>query len=212
MTEMRMLVCDGPMLLAWVGGYKEAFGAEDAWMVRRFGLLTRRTLRLARMLPAGAPWQGIEAALDALETDAFIVRADGCIELVNRVGARRLSTNGQAVGREISASLAPTSDERPFDSHPFGPARSGSRRLFLLTRSSSPAAVLDARVANARERWRLTPRQTMVVRLLAVGDGNKDIATKLRLSVGSVERHVTEILRKARVESRLELVARLWMG
>ncbi len=211
MSEMRMLVCDGPMLLAWVGGYKESFDAQDAWMIRRFGLLTRRTLRLARMLPSGIPWQGIEAVLDALETDAFIVRADGCIELANRVGARRLAADGRAVGRDITASLARSSDERPFDIHPFGPARSDSRRLFLLTRSSSPAAVLDARVASARERWKLTPRQTMVVRLLAVGDGNKDIATKLCLALGSVERHVTQILRKARVESRLELVSRLWM-
>ncbi len=211
LSELRMLVCDGPMLLAWIGGYRRRFDARDARLLLAFGRLTRRTLRLARALPAGVPWRGVEAVLDALETDAFLVRADGRIEVANRLGARRLASDRRTVAAEIAASFVQGSAAgRPFDRHPFGRAARRSDQLFLLTRSASQASMLEQRVASARERWRLTPRQTMVVRLLATGDANKDVATKLRLSIGSVERHVTSILRKARAESRLALVARLW--
>ncbi len=48
--------------------------------------------------------------------------------------------------------------------------------------------------------------------LVAQGDANKEIATKLGASLRTIEVHVGSILRKARVESRARLIARFWVG
>jgi DNA-binding NarL/FixJ family response regulator len=77
-------------------------------------------------------------------------------------------------------------------------------------RSPTPGCALEARLEEARRRWGLTPRHVSIVRLLARGDPNKEVATKLGLSVGTVEMNITEILRRGKVESRLQLVAKLW--
>ena len=75
---------------------------------------------------------------------------------------------------------------------------------------SAAGRAFEARLADAGTRWALTPRHTSIVTLLARGDSNKDIAGKLGLSSGTIEVYITEIFRRARVESRLQLVAKLW--
>jgi DNA-binding CsgD family transcriptional regulator len=209
LLEMRMLVCEGPMLLSWIGGWREhPFDARDVWILRRVGRAARRPLRMSRALPAGVAWNGFEVALDALEVEAFVVGAKGHVEFANRLGALRLSSDRATVERELASSLAPRSEERPFDLHPLG--LGGAPPLFLAMRSATPTRALEARLAEARTRWGLTPRHVSLVRLLARGDPNKDVATKLGLSVGTVEVYISEILRRAKVESRLQLVAKLW--
>jgi len=49
---------------------------------------------------------------------------------------------------------------------------------------------VETRVATLRSRWSLTERQTQVLSLLATGDQNKDIATKLNCAPRTVEVHV----------------------
>ena len=71
-------------------------------------------------------------------------------------------------------------------------------------------AVLHARLVEAVRRWRVTPREREVLRFVVGGDANKEIATKLGCHEGTVERHVTSLLRKARCDSRSRLVARFW--
>jgi DNA-binding CsgD family transcriptional regulator len=71
---------------------------------------------------------------------------------------------------------------------------------------------LEARVQAATKRWKLSPRQTEVLRLLANGDANRAIAEKLGISAGTTELHVTAVLKKARVDSRTRLSLRLWSG
>jgi DNA-binding NarL/FixJ family response regulator len=119
-----------------------------------------------------------------------------------------LLSDATTVERELAASLTPRSSERPFDLHPL--RLSGTRPLFLAMRSVTAGRALEARVDEARVRWALTPRHASIVKLLARGDANKDIATKLELSIRTVEVHVAEIFRRAKVESRLQLVAKLW--
>lgn len=68
----------------------------------------------------------------------------------------------------------------------------------------------DGRTARAAERWRLSRRQSEALTLLASGCSNKEIARALGTSLKTVEAHVTEILRKAQVDSRAALVARVW--
>ncbi len=76
----------------------------------------------------------------------------------------------------------------------------------------APTPDFDGRLALAKQEWRLTERQTAVLRRLALGDANKEIAGQLRITVRTVELHVGDLMRRANVESRLRLVAKLWMG
>jgi pimeloyl-ACP methyl ester carboxylesterase/DNA-binding CsgD family transcriptional regulator len=53
----------------------------------------------------------------------------------------------------------------------------------------------------------LSPRETEVLRLLATGDTNGEIAAQLGLSVNTVERHVGNVYRKLDVRGRAEATA-----
>ena len=54
----------------------------------------------------------------------------------------------------------------------------------------------------------LTAREVEVLHLLAVGRSNQAIAQELVVEVGTVKRHVSNIMDKLQVASRLEAVAR----
>ena len=54
----------------------------------------------------------------------------------------------------------------------------------------------------------LTERELAVLRLLIDGRSNREIAQELVVASGTVKRHVSNILRKLRVASRLAAVAR----
>jgi two-component system, NarL family, response regulator NreC len=53
---------------------------------------------------------------------------------------------------------------------------------------------------------RLTPREREVLRLLALGYTNREVADELLISVRTVETHRASILAKLRVRTRAELV------
>ena len=54
----------------------------------------------------------------------------------------------------------------------------------------------------------LTERELEVLRLLAAGRSNRAMAAELVVAVGTVKRHVSNIMDKLHVQSRLEAVAR----
>jgi len=68
----------------------------------------------------------------------------------------------------------------------------------------------ELRLASATLAWKLTRRQTEVLRLIARGDANKEIAASLGCAEGTIELHVTTLLRRVGVSSRTQLVARFW--
>lgn len=70
--------------------------------------------------------------------------------------------------------------------------------------------VFGAKLSEAQARWGLTERQAQVVSGLARGLSNKELGKELGCSVKTVETHVTEVLRRASVASRLTLVATFW--
>ena len=53
----------------------------------------------------------------------------------------------------------------------------------------------------------LTPREVQVLRLVAAGKSNKELADALSLSVKTIERHVGNILMKLDVTSRVAATA-----
>lgn len=63
---------------------------------------------------------------------------------------------------------------------------------------------------SASGTWpRLTQREADVLGLLMGGASNKDIAAKLGCSAKTVEFHMSNLLRKHHVASRLELVVKV---
>jgi DNA-binding NarL/FixJ family response regulator len=65
-------------------------------------------------------------------------------------------------------------------------------------------------VALAAARWSLTARQAQVLTLLAEGLMTRHIAAELGISERTVGAHLGVMFEKAQVESRAELVARVW--
>lgn len=51
---------------------------------------------------------------------------------------------------------------------------------------------------------RLTPRELQVLKLLAVGKTNKEIAWILQITVHTAKKHVSQVLAKLNVSSRME--------
>jgi DNA-binding CsgD family transcriptional regulator len=76
---------------------------------------------------------------------------------------------------------------------------------------SAPGAEQKARrVAAAAERWALTPREREVLPLVMLGQTNKEIAGALDCQEGTIEVHVSRLLRKSGAGNRAALVARGW--
>jgi DNA-binding CsgD family transcriptional regulator len=69
-------------------------------------------------------------------------------------------------------------------------------------RSSAPgySNVVDSKRTN------LTPREIEVLKLVASGRADKEIATALQISVRTVRYHISNIFRKADVSTRAQLI------
>jgi DNA-binding CsgD family transcriptional regulator len=74
----------------------------------------------------------------------------------------------------------------------------------------APTDEVGCRVSAAQQRWNLTARQAEVLAALVEGDSNKEIAQRLGCAENTVELHVTGLLRRAGVDSRLRLVSHYW--
>jgi DNA-binding NarL/FixJ family response regulator len=69
--------------------------------------------------------------------------------------------------------------------------------------------VLDPRITSRvlARRQRLTPREREVLRLVAAGKSNKEIAAALRITERTAKFHVTAIFNKLGVQNRAQAVA-----
>jgi DNA-binding NarL/FixJ family response regulator len=64
--------------------------------------------------------------------------------------------------------------------------------------NSQPVLAVPANLAE------LTPREKEVLRLIAIGDNNREIAKKLYISEGTVKNHVTNILNRLSLRDRTQ--------
>lgn len=200
-------MCDGPVILGCVGGMREApFTRRETDVFAALAHPLQRNLQLRRrLLDAGLTRAGFDAALGWLDAPAFIVAANGEVAHANAVGVARLDRDRQAVEARLREAIA--GQDAASDVARISSPGLGSVHLVVLREAE---ATFDQRVVLAFDRWRLTAREVEVLRMIAVGDSNKEIARRLECHEGTVERHVTSILRKSRCESRSRLVARFW--
>lgn len=66
--------------------------------------------------------------------------------------------------------------------------------------------VIPMRAGNRGNRARLSPRELQVLRLLVAGRANKQIASQLNISEGTVKIHVNHVMRKLQVKGRAEAI------
>ena len=83
-----------------------------------------------------------------------------------------------------------------------------ARLLSAFDRSSAPEAVLTPEKAAASMIEPLTARELEVLRLIAEGHSNGEIARKLVITVSAVKKHTSNIFGKLNVNSRTQAVAR----
>ncbi|HTQ06283.1 MAG TPA: LuxR C-terminal-related transcriptional regulator [Polyangiaceae bacterium] len=145
----------------------------------------------------------LRAALDALSATAFVVGADAKVSALDVAGEAALANDDGSLERRLVE--APT--ERAQDGLRVLPLRDERGHVVLLHDGAQAFAGRLERVAAA---WCLTPRQVEVVALVARGYANKEIAASLGCALHTIELHVTEILRRARLSSRAALVAEIW--
>jgi DNA-binding CsgD family transcriptional regulator len=88
---------------------------------------------------------------------------------------------------------------------PQEPAEHGSAPIVLHKRSTAPFARPASETAPVTEL--LSGRELEVLRAMASGQSNKDIAKALQISISTTRNHIQRILKKLNVHSKLEAVA-----
>lgn len=205
LDQLRVLVCDGPSLLAWVGAFREEpFGRREQRILGALVPALQNRLRLERSA-ADAPLlrAALESTMETLPAPAFLVDRKGAPRHANTAGRVLLESDRAAHSklRDAVRGGLPNAQLTPVVAPGLAP-----HFLVLL---EPPADETGHRVALARVRWALTPRQADVLALIASGESNKTIAARLGCEVKTAEAHVTALLRKSGCESRTALVARL---
>ncbi len=201
---LRVVVCDGPRFLAWVGVLRRsAFTEHERLAFEQVVPLLSDHLALAERLRHAALFEaGLGTALEALAEPAFLLRRDGTLVQANRAaGELGLSTAElrEQLGRALSGEAGEWSAQ---------PVGSGVEpQGYLVTRRCSGQRARP--VAMAAQRWELTRAERRVLARLAEGCSNKQIAQTLCCSARTVEIHVSAILRKSRCDSRAAVVAEL---
>ncbi len=76
-----------------------------------------------------------------------------------------------------------------------------ARRARISLTEAGPASGASAQL-DARDRLGLTPRETEVLRLVAAGQSNRQIAEQLFISAKTASVHVSNILAKLDVDGR----------
>ncbi len=204
--QLRVLICEEDSLLAWVGAFREEpFSSREAALLAQLVRPLQERLSLERRLRQGAVQAAaLHSALEQLGTAAFLLGPRGRVVEQNTAGRALLAADATVAQTLASAVRGiPTGFQLSLVSGP------GMADHYLAVQRPQPRLATEA-AAKVAPRWRLTPRQTEVMALLAEGLSNRAIAARLGCSESTVEIHVSAVLSKAEVESRAALVARIW--
>ncbi len=80
-----------------------------------------------------------------------------------------------------------------------------SMTQLLITKMRTPQKAEELPAPDTRESSALTPRERDIVRIVARGASNKDIARELDLAESTVKIHVRNVLRKLNLTSRVQI-------
>jgi DNA-binding CsgD family transcriptional regulator len=180
-----------PLLLAADGAAGAAAAIGDA---RQAGLTVNRVNRgilgYADAILAGRAGNQQQAAELAVAADSELRNYPVWADLARLYAAGSALADGWGQPRQWLEMAA-----RTFARHGIEPLALRSRRL------------LEQPQPSRWSRLGITDRQADVLRLVAEGISNKEIAARLHLSPRTVEKHIESLLRKTAARSRTQLVA-----
>jgi len=209
----RMLICEGSQVLAWIGGVSDApVSREQRALFATIAPALLHRLRIERLLgTAPRVHAALEATLQHIGAPAMLVDARGRIHEMNRAARDLLATKRAEVSASIGAVLQKKTPELPFSLTRVS-ATGMSDQFLAVMRPRSAEARMSMSVTIAASRWKLTPRQAEVLRLIVQGESNATIARQLGISHRAAELHITAIFDRAGVASRSQLVAAVLLG
>jgi DNA-binding CsgD family transcriptional regulator len=149
---------------------------------------------LLRVAPAA-----LAAALEAIPSPAFLVRAPDHVLQANGRGRAFLDSDRERVIRALATGVAEVG-RFPVEALP-------DVQVVVVPDLDGDAR---SRLGGITRRWGLTPRQSAVLALVAQGESNRTVASRLGCSEKTVELHVSALLAKTRCASRAQLVAAFW--
>jgi DNA-binding CsgD family transcriptional regulator len=85
----------------------------------------------------------------------------------------------------------------------------GEKRILIVMNETGISAWQDKVLVQAREKFHLTARETMVVHHLLKGWTNKEIANKMRVAEQTVKEHLRHISKKTRATTRTGIVMKI---
>jgi DNA-binding CsgD family transcriptional regulator len=142
------------------------------------------------------------AVLGRMHSPAFLLDHD-TITLANASGQVALEHDRERLAEELKDAIrcGGSPDLEVVASEPAGP---------VLVVRRGMADEMRRRLALARSRWELSPRQSEVLHCLVTGLTNAEIAEKLGCTSRTVETHLTSLLDRADAPNRLAVVASFW--
>ncbi len=147
-----------------------------------------------------------EASRTDVSADATTIRCPALV--LHRSGASTIPLSAsEALVAALPASrleLIDGSSANLFAEYPEEVAR---RIVGFVEDPAAPPTVPPRRPAGPHTVGGLSPREMDVLRRIAAGESNGEIARHLHLSINTVERHVTNLYRKIDVRSRAEATA-----
>lgn len=148
--------------------------------------------------------------LEAIEAPVFVLHASGRLAQANALGRSWLHTQAgcDALLALRAALLAGTqADGFLLTKIQVDPAADS---CWLARGGLGTRVMIDVVVQRARHAWELRERSVRVLEQVACGRSNKEIAAVLGRSEVTVERHLTQLFRRAGCQSRAELIAKLY--
>lgn len=121
----------------------------------------------------------------------------------------RLAPNTRDIAASLTDALIGATPERTISFDSFGP-RPGATSAAITRLHDHATSALTPHLPVGVGTPALSERQRQIACLVLEGQNNREIAEALGISPRTVEVHVSDVLRKAGVRNRVELVARLF--
>jgi DNA-binding CsgD family transcriptional regulator len=157
-------------------------------------------------LRGAAALEVLDAALNAIDAPAVVVDLGGEVLHANTNAQALLERDPLGVSRALAEAVAGRPANNAWD---LTPLRGTEYQHGFLAVLRTPRNEVRDPLPAASRRWRLTIRQTEVLRWLAHGLTNALIGEALGISERTVEFHLKGIFDKAGVDNRATLLVKL---
>jgi hypothetical protein len=207
--QLRVLVCEGDSLLAWIGGFQGGrFRPSQKRVLRALAPAMRQRLSWERRIEETAiRAAGFEELIEGTTRPAFLVSGTGKIVAENEAARRWLNEDLAGV-RECLAQARREPHRYAAEAISIN-VRSIGQTLTLLMLARQyvigGAQPLPGGTAGSQTRQRLPPSLLRVAQSIAAGLSDKEIAAAHHLSVSTVRTYVRQVYSLMGVHNRVQL-------